>query len=207
MPGNQFDPPPKNNPICVETFDKRSKFISVETDTKAIEKLKAAIRDISDFPKEGIIFKDITPLLLQPEAFKLSISELIKTAGNQKVDKIIGIDARGFIFGSVVAHELGVGFIPVRKLGKLPHDTESVSYSLEYGQAEIEIHRDSILPGENVLIVDDLLATGGTAAAAIQLVKRLGGNLIGASFLIELTFLNGREVLGEDVQIHSLLTY
>ena len=171
------------------------------------EKLKSAIRDIHDFPKEGIVFKDITPLLLQPDAFKLAILELIKTVENQKVDKIIGIDARGFIFGSVVAHEMGIGFIPIRKLGKLPHDTESVSYSLEYGKAEIEIHRDSIAPGENVLIVDDLLATGGTAAAAIQLVKRLDGNLIGASFLIELAFLNGREILGDDVPVHSLLTY
>ena len=123
------------------------------------------------------------------------------------MDKIIGIDARGFIFGAVVAHEMGIGFIPVRKLGKLPHDTESISYSLEYGKAEIEIHRDSISEGENVLIIDDLLATGGTAAAAIQLVKRLGGNLIGASFLIELTFLNGREILGDDVAVDSLLTY
>jgi len=145
--------------------------------------------------------------LLQPDIFELAIRELIKTAGGQKVDKIIGIDARGFIFGAVVAHEMGIGFIPVRKLGKLPHDTESVSYSLEYGKAEIEIHRDSISAGENVLIVDDLLATGGTAAAAIQLVKRLGGNLIGASFLIELTFLNGREILGDDVSVHSLLAY
>ena len=102
---------------------------------------------------------------------------------------------------------MGIGFIPVRKLGKLPHDTESISYSLEYGKAEIEIHRDSISEGENVLIIDDLLATGGTAAAAIQLVKRLGGNLIGASFLIELTFLNGREILGDDVAVDSLLTY
>ncbi len=175
--------------------------------THTIKKLDAAIRDIHDFPKEGIVFKDITPLLLQPDTFKLAISELIKTAAGQKVDKIIGIDARGFIFGAVVAHEMGIGFIPVRKLGKLPHDTESISYSLEYGEAEIEIHRDSILPGENVLIIDDLLATGGTAAATVQLVQRLGGNLIGASFLIELTFLNGREVLGKDVPIHSLLTY
>ena len=176
-------------------------------DTETTEKLKSAIRDIQDFPKSGIVFKDITPLLLQPDVFELAIGELIKTAEGQKVDKIIGIDARGFIFGSVVAHEMGIGFIPIRKLGKLPHDTESVSYSLEYGKAEIEIHRDSISAGENVLIIDDLLATGGTAAAAIQLVNRLGGNLIGASFLIELTFLNGRKILGNDVPVHSLLTY
>lgn len=176
-------------------------------DTATTEKLDKAIRDIHDFPKKGIVFKDITPLLLQPGTFKLAIQELIKTAGDQKIDKIIGIDARGFIFGAVVAHEMGIGFIPVRKLGKLPHDTESVSYSLEYGKAEIEIHRDSISEGENILIVDDLLATGGTAAAAIQLVKRLGGNLIGVSFLIELAFLNGREILGDDVPVHSLLTY
>ena len=176
-------------------------------DSETTEKLKSAIRDIQDFPKSGIVFKDITPLLLQPDVFELAIGELIKTTEGQKVDKIIGIDARGFIFGSVVAHEMGIGFIPIRKLGKLPHDTESVSYSLEYGKAEIEIHRDSISAGENVLIIDDLLATGGTAAAAIQLVNRLGGNLIGASFLIELTFLNGRKILGNDVPVHSLLTY
>lgn len=176
-------------------------------DTSTTEKLNAAIRDIHDFPKEGIVFKDITPLLLQPEAFKLAIRELIKTADGQKVDKIIGIDARGFIFGAVVAHEMGIGFIPVRKIGKLPHDTESISYALEYGEAEIEIHRDAISAGENVLIVDDLLATGGTAAATVQLVKRLGGNLVGASFLIELTFLNGRKILSDDVPVHSLLTY
>jgi adenine phosphoribosyltransferase len=172
-----------------------------------MDQLKAAIRDIHDFPKEGIVFKDITPLLLQADVFNLAIRSLIATAGGQRVDKVVGIDARGFIFGAVVAYEMGVGFVPVRKIGKLPHDTESVSYALEYGEAEIEIHRDAILPGENVLIVDDLLATGGTAAAAIQLVKRLEGNLVGASFLIELTFLNGREVLGGDVPVYSLLTY
>lgn len=172
-----------------------------------LDQLNAAIRDIHDFPKKGIIFKDITPLLLQPEAFKLAISELIKTVQGQKVDKIIGIDARGFIFGAVVAHEMGVGFIPVRKVGKLPYQTEAISYSLEYGEAEIEIHRDAISPGDRVLIVDDLLATGGTAAATIQLVKRLGGKMVAASFLIELTFLNGRDVLGEDVPVHSLLSY
>jgi len=179
----------------------------VDTDSETIGKLRAAIRDIHDFPKKGIVFKDITPLLLQADVFKLAVSSLIATAGGQKVDKIVGIDARGFIFGAVVAHEMGVGFVPVRKIGKLPHDTESVSYALEYGEAEIEIHRDAILPGENVLIVDDLLATGGTAAAAVQLVKRLGGNLVGASFLIELTFLKGREALGGDVPVHSLLAY
>ena len=172
-----------------------------------IEKLDAAIRDISDFPKKGIIFKDITPLLLQADTFSLAIRELIHTIGDQKVDKIVGIDARGFIFGAVVAHELGVGFIPVRKVGKLPYTTESISYSLEYGEAEIEIHRDAISPGDNILIIDDLLATGGTAAAAIQLVRRLGGHLIGISFLIEIAFLEGRKILGEDVKVHSLLTY
>ncbi len=174
---------------------------------ETLEQLNAAIRDIPDFPKEGIVFKDITPLLLQPEVFKLAIRELIQTVDGQKIDKIIGIDARGFIFGAVVAHEMGVGFIPVRKIGKLPHLTESISYSLEYGEAEIEVHRDAISPGDRVLIVDDLLATGGTAAATIQLVKRLGGHLVAASFLIELTFLNGRDILGEDVTVHSLLSY
>jgi len=179
----------------------------VELNKETTDQLKAAIRDIHDFPKEGIVFKDITPLLLQADVFKLAIRSLIATAGGRQVGKIVGIDARGFIFGAVVAHELGVGFVPVRKIGKLPHDTESASYALEYGEAEIEVHRDAILPGEKVLIVDDLLATGGTAAAAIQLVKKLGGELIGASFLIELTFLNGRDALDGDVPVCSLLTY
>lgn len=175
--------------------------------TETLEKLQAAIRDIHDFPKQGIIFKDITPLLLEPEVFKLAIDELIATVEGQKVDKVIGIDARGFIFGAVVAHQMGIGFVPVRKVGKLPYDTESVSYSLEYGEAEIQIHQDSIAAGERVMIVDDLLATGGTAAAAAELVNRLGGHLVAASFLIELDFLNGRDVLGADVPVHSLLNY
>lgn len=176
-------------------------------DSTALEKLKNAVRDVVDFPKTGIIFKDITPVLADPEIFRLSIDGLIETIGGQRVDKIVGVDARGFIFGAAVADRIGCGLVPVRKHGKLPWKTHAVSYSLEYGEAVIEIHQDAIQPGENVLLVDDLLATGGTAAAAVQLVRNLGGNLIGASFFIELAFLEGRKVIGEDVKVDALLIY
>ena len=176
-------------------------------DSTDLEILSGAIRDVVDFPKTGVIFKDITPVLANPDIFRLSIDGLIETIGDQKVDKIVGIDARGFIFGAAVADRIGCGLIPVRKHGKLPWKTHSVSYSLEYGEAVIEIHQDAIEPGENILLVDDLLATGGTAAAAVQLVRKLGGNLIGASFFIELAFLEGRKILGDDVKVDALLTY
>jgi adenine phosphoribosyltransferase len=176
-------------------------------DSTALESLNRAVRDVADFPKEGIVFKDITPVLADPDLFRLSIDGLIETIGGQPVDKIVGVDARGFIFGAAVADRIGCGLIPVRKHGKLPWKTHSVSYSLEYGEAVIEIHQDAIEPGENILLVDDLLATGGTAAATVQLVRNLGGNLIGASFFIELAFLQGRKVLGDDVKVDALLVY
>ena len=176
-------------------------------DSKTLEKLRNAVRDVADFPKTGIVFKDITPVLADPEIFRLSIDGFIETIGSQHVDKIVGIDARGFIFGAAVADRIGCGLVPVRKHGKLPWKTQSVGYKLEYGEAIIEIHEDAIQPGESVLLVDDLLATGGTAAAAVQLVRNLGGNLIGASFFIELAFLEGRKALGEDVKVAALLVY
>jgi len=176
-------------------------------DDISLAKLTAGIRDVHDFPKPGIVFKDITPVLGNPELWGLAIRALIETTGGQHIDKVVGIDARGFIFGSVVADRLGAGFVPVRKKGKLPHETESRAYSLEYGEAEIEIHKDAFAPGENILIVDDLLATGGTAAAAVQLINKLGGNLIGVSFLIELGFLGGREKIDPKTPVFSVVCY
>jgi adenine phosphoribosyltransferase len=170
------------------------------------QRLYDAIRDVPDFPKPGIVFKDITPVLGDGELFRLAVDSLIETAGDAKIDKIVGIDARGFIFGAAAAMKLGIGFVPVRKKGKLPWETEACAYSLEYGEAEIEVHRDAVHEGEKILLVDDLLATGGTAAAAVELLRRLGCDLLGATFLIELKFLNGRAAVG-DVPISALLEY
>ena len=171
-----------------------------------IDKLEKSIRDVPNFPKPGIIFKDITPILADPDLLYLSIKALASFVEDSSIDKVIGIDARGFIFGSLVANSLGKGFIPVRKEGKLPWKTESESYELEYGQSVIEIHQDAVLPGERILIIDDLLATGGTAAAAIKLVNRLGGIVDSAAFFIELEFLNGRELL-KNCEVHSVLNF
>ncbi|CAN5267525.1 adenine phosphoribosyltransferase [soil metagenome] len=176
-------------------------------DQTSLDKLNAGIRDVSDFPEPGIVFKDITPVLGHPELWSIATRALIETAGAHKIDKVVGIDARGFIFGAVVADRLEAGFVPIRKKGKLPWTTEGCSYSLEYGFAEVEIHKDAFQPGETVLLVDDLLATGGTAAAAVRLIKSLGGNLVGASFLIELAFLDGRSKLESEVPVFSILTY
>jgi adenine phosphoribosyltransferase len=168
--------------------------------------LRAAIRDVVDFPKTGIVFKDITPILADSQLFRQSISLLCETAGGVKIDKVVGIDARGFIFAAAVADRLGAGFVPVRKRGKLPWKTRQTAYSLEYGDSIVEIHEDAVLPGEAVLLVDDLLATGGTAAAAVKLLDELGANLIGISVLIELSFLNGRAKLLPH-EVVSILKY
>jgi len=170
------------------------------------ETLQKFIRDIPDFPIKGIIFKDITPLLLDTAALKRTIRLLGEPYAGDKPDVVVGVEARGFIFGCAVACELGTGFIPIRKPGKLPHETASATYDLEYGTDKIEMHVDAIKDGAKVLMVDDLLATGGTMAAACELVENQGGNIIGISFLIELGFLNGREKLG-DYDIRSLITY
>lgn len=170
------------------------------------ESLQAAIRDVPDFPKQGIIFKDITPILADAKLLAHSIDLLVATLKGQKVDKVVGIDARGFIFGAPAAIALKAGFIPIRKKGKLPWHTTSVSYALEYGENVVEIHIDAIQPGDNVVLIDDLLATGGTAAAAVKLLRELGANIINVSFLIELSFLNGREKIDCD-QITSIITY
>lgn len=164
------------------------------------------IRDIPDFPKPGIIFKDITPLLGHPEAFDASIVELTAPFHNLQIDAVVGIESRGFIFGAVVARELGVGFVPVRKPGKLPADTLSVSYALEYGEDTVEIHRDALSKGQEILIVDDVLATGGTMAATCELVEKTGAHIAGVAILLELGFLDGRSKL-DGHTIHSVLTY
>jgi adenine phosphoribosyltransferase len=172
-----------------------------------IEKLiESKIREIPDWPKKGINFKDITPLLEDKEVFYKVIDELADLYKGKKIDKIVGIDARGFIFASAVAYKLKTGLAIVRKKGKLPYKTISKSYSLEYGENVLEIHKDSILPGEKVLIVDDVLATGGTVKAVVSLVEKLGGKIIGISFLSELSYLNGRKGL-EGKNIKSLIQY
>ncbi len=170
------------------------------------DSLRSAVRDVVDFPKPGIIFKDITPILSNGALFRRSIDLLCETAGGAKVDKVVGIDARGFIFAAAVADRLGAGFIPVRKKGKLPWETLEASYSLEYGENVVQLHKDAVQPGESILLVDDLLATGGTAAAAVKLLELLGADLIGISVLIELGFLNGRAKL-QPHAVHSILTY
>src|SRR5437879_10495593 len=160
-----------------------------------IDRLRSGVRDVPDFPKKGIVFKDITPILKDGGLFRASIDAFLNRCRGKKIDKIVGIDARGFLFGSVVAYELGVGFVPLRKKGRLPYRTESAKYSLEYGEAEMELHIDAIKRGEKIVLIDDLLATGGTSASAATLINKVEGDLIEAIFLIELEFLHGREKL------------
>ena len=174
--------------------------------SETVERLRAAVRDVPDFPKKGIMFKDITPVLSDPSLFRASIDLFLERCRGREVDKIVGIDARGFVFGSAVAYELGVGFVPIRKRGKLPYRTEIAKYSLEYGEAEVEMHTDAVTAGERVVLVDDLLATGGTSAAAAVLIRKAGGQLIEAQFFIELEFLEGRKRL-EPTPVTSFLKY
>jgi adenine phosphoribosyltransferase len=176
---------------------KRVTLAPVAVTTKELE---SRIRDIPDFPKPGILFKDITTLLKDGESFKAAVDGLLERIGKRDVDVVVGMESRGFIFGAPIAYKLGVGFVPVRKLGKLPADVVSVEYDLEYGSATLEMHRDAIKPGAKVLIVDDLLATGGTVAGTIQLVQQLKGEIVGLAFLIELVALKGRDKLsGHDI--------
>ena len=168
--------------------------------------LRAAVRDVPDFPKPGIIFKDITPILADGRLLRLAIDRLVADVSGLGVTRIAGIDARGFLFGSTVADRLGLGFVPIRKRGKLPWKTKSLSYALEYGDAAIEIHVDAFHPGERVALIDDLLATGGTAAAAIRLIEQLGAQVAQAQFLIELGFLEGRKAL-KPTPVRSLIVY
>lgn len=171
-----------------------------------MEELKDKIRNIPDFPQKGIMFRDITTLLQDPEATKKAVKEMIKPFENEKINAVIGTEARGFIFGAIIAYELGVSFVPVRKPGKLPFETEKASYEKEYGKDELEMHKDAIKKGDQVLICDDLLATGGTGKATGELVKKLGGEIVGFCFLIELSFLNGREKL-KPYKVFSLIDY
>jgi adenine phosphoribosyltransferase len=165
-----------------------------------MEALKSKIRHVRDFPKPGILFYDLTTLLRDPEGFRIAIDSLSNPYRDRGISLVVGIESRGFILGSAVADRIGAGFVPIRKVGKLPSATVRVSYDLEYGSDSLEMHRDAIEPGQRVLIVDDLLATGGTARAAVDLVKQLGGDVEGVAFLIELVELNGRSRLqGEPV--------
>jgi adenine phosphoribosyltransferase len=174
--------------------------------SKTVEKLRAAVRDVPDFPKKGIVFKDITPVLSDAGLFRASIDLFLERCRGKEIDKIVGIDARGFVFGSAVAYELGVGFVPIRKRGKLPYRTQVAKYSLEYGEAEVEMHTDAVTQGERAVLIDDLLATGGTAAAAAVLIRKAGGQLLEAQFLIELEFLEGRKRL-EPTPVTAFLQY
>jgi adenine phosphoribosyltransferase len=171
-----------------------------------MDDLKARIRNVPDFPKPGILFYDITTLLQDPAGFKAAVDALAAPFASAPIDAVVAVESRGFIFGAALADRLGKGFVPVRKVGKLPWKTERVTYDLEYGSDSLEMHADAVEPGQRVLIVDDLLATGGTAKAAADLVRRLGGTVHAMAFLVELTFLNGRQKLaGENVV--SVLQY
>ena len=169
-------------------------------------RLRAAIRDIPDFPKPGIVFKDITPVLADGALFRESIGMFAAQLESLGVQKVAGIDARGFIFGGALAFQLGLGFIPIRKKGKLPWKTKTAEYALEYGQSSVEVHMDAVLPGEKVVLIDDVLATGGTAAAALGLLTACGADVVAVQFFIELGFLGGRQKL-PGARIEALVTF
>lgn len=168
--------------------------------------LRGFIRDIPDWPKEGILFRDITPLLADPEAFSAAIDALSADFADAGIECVAAVEARGFIFGSAVAERLGAGFVPIRKAGKLPAQTESITYDLEYGTDTLEVHVDAVGSGAKVLMVDDLLATGGTAAATLRLIRSTGAQVVGVAFVIELAFLHGRDQLS-DAPVESLIVY
>ena len=169
-------------------------------------RLKALVRDVPDFPKPGVMFKDITPLLANGPAWHAAIVGLAQSIATLRPDKVVGIEARGFVVGAPIAHRLGIGFVPVRKPGKLPHAVTSVTYDLEYGSDTLEVHSDAVDSGERVVIIDDVLATGGTAAATVDLLRRSGAEVLGLGVLIELGFLAGRAKLG-GLQVDALLSY
>lgn len=168
--------------------------------------LKSHIRNVKDFPKAEIMFRDITTLLKNPEAYNYTLEQLLDFAKDKKFNKVVGIESRGFIFGSVLAHKLNCGFIPVRKPGKLPAEKVSIAYSLEYGEDRLEMHKDAIEPGDKVLVHDDLLATGGTMNAVCQLIEQLGGEIVQVSFIVELSFLHGRDKL-KPYDVRSIVNY
>ena len=171
-----------------------------------MDDLKTFIREVPDYPKPGILFYDITTILQDPHALRMTVDRFVWLFSGKRVDKVVGMESRGFIFAPIVAYNLNAGFVPVRKPGKLPSDTVSESYDLEYGSDTLEMHSDAVGEGDNVLIVDDLIATGGTARATAKLVEQLGGNVVGLAFLIELTFLEGRKQL-DGYWVESLLRY
>ena len=171
-----------------------------------VQRLQLAIRNVPDFPKQGILFKDITPILSDGALLRIAVDGFITAARAAGAEKIVGIDARGFIFGAAAAYAMGVGFVPVRKKGKLPFRCETEAYALEYGEAVVEMHIDGVKRGERVVLMDDLLATGGTAGAAVKLIERVGGEVVTAIFLVELGFLGGRKALGS-TPVESLLVY
>ena len=171
--------------------------------TSLEQTLISSIRNIPDYPKPGVMFRDITTLLGDARAFRRSIDELVHPYAGTKIDKIAGIEARGFILGGAMAHQMSSGFVPIRKKGKLPHETVRIAYSLEYGLDEMEMHKDAVAPGEKVILVDDLIATGGTAEAAVKLLRQIGADIVAACFVIDLPELGGRkklEALGVDVR-------
>ncbi len=168
--------------------------------------LKGRIRDVADFPSPGVVFRDLTPLLGDVEALRFTVDALADAFAGRRIDKVVGVEARGFILAAPVAYRLGAGFVPVRKPGKLPWRTEAEEYALEYGVDRVEVHADAVAPGDQVLVVDDVIATGGTARATVRLVERLGGKVVGLGFAVELMFLAGREKL-EGYEIVSLVTY
>jgi adenine phosphoribosyltransferase len=171
-----------------------------------MNRLKSKIRDIPDFPKPGIIFKDITPLVKDPSALRLTVHQLLHPFLGRDITAVAGMEARGFIFGALVAWELGVPFVPLRKPGKLPYDVQSISYELEYGSAELQVHIDAFDKNDKVLLIDDLLATGGTAKASCQLIEALGASVVACAFVVELDFLSGRNQL-QNYEVHSLIHY
>lgn len=173
---------------------------------RAGDDLRRKIREVPDFPKPGILFYDITTLLKNGDDFREVIDRMAEQIGEKQIDVVVGMESRGFIFSAPLAYKLGAGLVPVRKLGKLPAETIEVEYALEYGSATLEIHKDAIQQGQKVLIVDDLLATGGTVRGTVELVRRLGGDIVALSFMVELASLKGREQLGE-FETHALLTY
>ncbi|MFV0626031.1 MAG: adenine phosphoribosyltransferase [Alphaproteobacteria bacterium] len=179
----------------------------MKNEQEIIEQVKKEIRDVKDFPKEGILFKDITTALKKPEILALTIDWFVEKLKDKDIDYVIGLESRGFIFAPTIAYKIGAGFIPIRKPGKLPAEVEKVSYDLEYGTDTIEIHKDAIEKGKKVALVDDLLATGGTAEAAYKLVQKLGAETLSFAFMIELVGLKGKDKLPQDVDIFSMLKY
>ncbi|MAQ84327.1 adenine phosphoribosyltransferase [Psychromarinibacter halotolerans] len=174
----------------------------------ATKTVKDYIRTIVDFPHEGIMFRDVTTLFADPRGFRMAIDQMLHPYAGQRIDKVVGLEARGFIIGGAIAHQLGTGFVPIRKKGKLPGTTISQEYTLEYGEAIVEIHDDAITPGETVLVIDDLLATGGTAEAGIKLLERLGATIVGCAFIIDLPELGGREKLTQmGMEVHALCEF